>query len=234
MYSQDWSVSIIIPTCNEAKQLPVLLDYLYALPHQEYIKEVIISDGQSTDDTLAVASRFPVKTVENPCRSRAIQLNNGAQFATGNIYYFLHADSFPPQNFISNITQQVNKGYHSGCFRLQFDATHWLLRAFAWFTRFDVNLFRYGDQSLFITSKLFQRIGGYSEQFLVLEDQEIIRRIKRQAAFIVISDYITTSARKYRRNGVFRLKAIFLYVHLMAIFGTPQPVIAQRYRQLCR
>lgn len=227
-------ISIIIPTYNEAAQLPKLLDYLFNVLHISPIAEIIISDGQSTDETIAKASDFPVKIVRNPYSSRAIQLNQGAQYATGDILYFLHADTFPPPDFIQHIIHHVKNGYQSGCFRLKFDMSHWLLRTFAWFTRFNISIFRFGDQSLFITKALFEAIGGYREDYILLEDQEIMERIRKNSKFAVMADAVITSARKYRKNGIFRLKIIFLYLYFLYKIGTPQSLIVQRYRQLCR
>ncbi len=70
------------------------------------------------------------------------------------------------------------KGFGSGCFRLAFDHQHWFLKANAWVTRFDVNSIRFGDQSLFVTKNVFVKSGGFREDLLMMEDQEIIHRIK--------------------------------------------------------
>lgn len=215
-------ISVIIPVYNESQILPKLLLFLKEAKDSRAIKEVIISDGQSSDNTLAIAEAFNSNVVVCKELGRAIQLNWGARNATGEILYFLHADSIPPQDFISQILAAHHGGFQAGCFRLQFDWSHWFLKLNAWFTRFNVNALRFGDQSLFITKKLFDKIGGFREDYLIMEDQEIIYRIAKHSEFKVLPDYITTSARKYRRNGVYRMQAIFYYIYLAYIFGASQ------------
>ncbi len=83
-------------------------------------------------------------------------MNLGAGHAQGDVLYFLHADSYPPPGFTSEIIETVLTGNNSGSFRLDFDNNHWFLKMNCWFTRFDVNAFRYGDQSLFVTKACFQ------------------------------------------------------------------------------
>ena len=125
-------------------------------------------------------------------------------------------------------------GVGSGCYRLAFDHPHWFLRANAWMTRFPLTLFRFGDQSLFVRKELFRQIGGYREDLLVMEDQEIVARLRRWAPFRVLPGVVTTSARKYLANGVFRLQGIFGLIVLLYKLGVPQPRLVQVYRALIR
>src|SRR5690606_6336964 len=85
----------------------------------------------------------------NSERGRAKQMNLGAQKAKGNILYFLHADSFPPQHFDTFIINEVINGKQAGCFRMQFNSNHWWLKLAGWFTKFNWKICRGGDQSLF-------------------------------------------------------------------------------------
>lgn len=230
----DNKISIIIPTRNESEQLPKLLSYLKALPGWENIAEIIISDGKSTDETVTIARDFYAKVVINERAGRAVQMNEGARHASGNILYFLHADSFPPPDFIKQILQKIQDGYIAGCYRLRFDDRHWFLRANAWFTMFNINAFRFGDQSLFIGQPVFKTIGGFREDLIIMEDQEIIFRIRKEGKFTVIRDYVTTSARKYRVNGVYRMQAIFFYIYFSYVFGTSQQALVKMYKRLIK
>ncbi|GAA3966244.1 TIGR04283 family arsenosugar biosynthesis glycosyltransferase [Hymenobacter antarcticus] len=172
-------ISIIIPTYNEAAGLPALLRHLRqagAQPRASF--EIIIADGQSTDATAALARQAGVRVLHCPTKGRAAQLNHGARHAAGSILYFLHADTYPPAGFLHDIRRAVAAGYGCGCYRLAFDMPHWFLRANAWFTRFNVEAVRFGDQSLFVRKDVFERAGGYREDFLIMEDQEITRRLR--------------------------------------------------------
>jgi len=84
-------------------------------------------------------------------------MNLGASVAKYEILYFLHADSFPPNNFTATIFNSYDNGAKSGCFRLQFDYDHWFLKANSWCARFNLNAIRFGDQSLFVTKEKYKR-----------------------------------------------------------------------------
>ena len=138
------------------------------------------------------------------------------------VLYFLHADSFPPENYAGKIEEQIKNGYSIGCFCLQFDNHHWFLKANAWFTRFDVNAFRFGDQSLFVVKEIFIKAGGFDERLIVMEDQEIVHRLKKYGKFKVIRDAIITSARKYAINGTYRMQGIFFLIYFLYKTGVSQ------------
>ncbi len=227
------SISIIIPTYNESECLPLLLSVLVSLNFFGVATEIIISDGESTDNTVKLTEGFNVKIVIGQ-KGRAKQMNAGASSAKGDVLYFLHADSIPPSDFINKIIEAQIRGSQAGCFRLRFDWDHWFLRANAWFTRFNINAVRFGDQSLFITKSLFEEIGGFREDYILMEDQEIVYRIARHTKFKVVPDYITTSARKYRVNGALRMQGIFFYIYFAYRFGASQHTLKNIYHKLIR
>ncbi len=223
-------LSIIIPTLEEEAAIGKLLHYLSR--HLEAEAEVIVADGGSLDATCAMALRAGARVVQCPRRGRAAQMNAGAHRAKGDVLYFLHADTFPPKDFQRLIRLAVEAGCRSGCFRLKFDEPHWFLRFNAWFTRFDVNAVRFGDQSLFVQSALFIGVGGFDENHLLLEDQEIIGRLKRAGTFRVLPAAVVTSARKYRQLGVVKLQACYYLVYALYRMGWPQPRLLRLYKQL--
>ena len=228
------SISVIIPTYKEADQIEQLVHYLRAEAGPEPALEVIVADGQSPDDTAARAQRVGARALICPQKGRGAQMNFGAAQATGDILYFLHADTYPPPNFAQEIRGAVAQGAGSGCFRLAFDDPHWFLRANAWFTRFNVEPVRFGDQSLFVRRSLFEQAQGYRTDLLVFEDQEITRRLKQLAPFQVLRGPAVTSARKYRENGVFRLQGIFTLITILYRLGVSQPTLVRVYRKLIR
>src|SRR6185312_2317599 len=188
--------------------------------------------GQSTDQTVAIASNAGVTVVVSAKKGRAAQMNYGASIAKGEILYFFHADSIPPENFTTYILKAFKKKYASGCFRVSFDYQHWFLKANCWFTRFDVNAVRFGDQSLFVTKSVFQKCGGFDESLLMMEDQEIIHRIKKHGKFTVMNAAVTTSARKYIDNGIYRMQAIFFWIWLLYYMGYPQQYLLKLHKKL--
>lgn len=226
----DYSFSIIIPTFNEELFIGPLLDRLiHDVKNHE--AEIIVSDGGSTDLTSFEVQKRGVRFVEALQKGRGRQLNFGASLAKNQILYFLHADTFPPEGFLDDLAQKLDEGYGSGCYRLSFDKDHWFLNINAWLTRFDVNYFRFGDQSLFIGRHLFEQLGGYRNDFLMLEDQEIIFRIKKITTFTIIPKATVTSARKYMENGPIRLQWVFFRVWLNYKLGKSQDELLRLYKK---
>ncbi|MAL16900.1 MAG: hypothetical protein CL670_07580 [Balneola sp.] len=224
-------ISIIIPAFNEEDTIGKLVKYLknQATSSLKSV-EIIIVDGGSADQTAAIAKREGAKVYKSPKKGRAFQMNYGASKAEGEWFYFLHADTKPPVGFLLEIDKKTEAGFKCGCFRLEFDYSHPLLKYYAWFTRFDVDVFRFGDQSLFVEKALFYKIGGFDEKLLVMEDQEIVTRLKNHAQFGIIKKSVTTSARKYQQFGVFRLQCIFSIIVVLFYLEISQEVIAHFYK----
>ncbi|NQY29433.1 MAG: glycosyltransferase [Flavobacteriaceae bacterium] len=152
-------------------------------------------------------------------RGRAKQMNLGAQKAVGNILYFLHADSFPPENYDRFILTEVKKGNLAGCFKMKFDCNHWWLQLAGWLTQFKWRACRGGDQSQFITKELFNELGSFNEQFTIYEDNDLINKLYAKKQFTVIQEWITTSARRYQTNGVWKLQYHFWTIYVKKWFG---------------
>ncbi|WP_439880055.1 TIGR04283 family arsenosugar biosynthesis glycosyltransferase [Pontibacter sp. MBLB2868] len=224
------TLSIIIPTFNEAAVIGRLVQYL--LLHSSEGTEILVADGGSTDMTQRIATASGAKVVNCACKGRAPQMNKAASGATGNVLYFLHADTFPPVQFEKQIKGAVENGFGSGCFRLQFDDPHWFLSLNAWFTRFDLDAVRFGDQSLFVKKELFELAGGFDEKLILLEDQEIITRLRKQQPFVVLPQAVVTSARKYKEVGVYTLQTGYFLIYTLYRMGVSQRRLVQVYRWL--
>ena len=135
---------------------------------------------------------------------------------------------------MADLRRAVAQGYGSGCYRLAFDHGHWFLRFSAWCTRLPFTCLRFGDQSLFVRRELFAQLGGYREDLQVMEDQELVARLRARAPFRLLPRAVTTSARKYLANGVIRLQGIFALIVLLYWAGVSQPNLVRLYRRLIR
>ncbi len=225
-------ISIIIPTFNEAEKIGSTIKNLLNGCDKKNIGEIIVADGCSNDNTVAIAQQLLAKTILVPTKSRAKQLNAGASIANSGILFFLHADSIPSPGFTKKIVDAVNNACNSGCFRLLFDHDHWFLKSNAWFTRFNVNAVRFGDQGLFVTKEIFEKCGGYNEKLLLMEDQEIIHRLKKISSFKVVKGYVQTSARRYLKKGIYKTQGIFFIIWLLYYLGVSQKYLVKLYRKL--
>lgn len=225
-------ISVIIPTYNEEAYIKATIQRLWQYDEDNLIYEIIIADGGSTDNTIAIAQTEVVIVAVSPTKGRAAQMNYGASLATKEILYFLHADTLPPENFTNDIAKAIKQGYEAGCYMLSFDYQHWFLKVNCWFTRFDVDTIRFGDQSLFVTKEKFLKVGGFCNKHIVLEDQHIIKRLKKIALFKVMKKPVITSARKYLENGIYKTQSIFFIIYFMYRLGFSQEKLVTTYRKL--
>ncbi len=224
-------VSIIIPTYNEEKNIGNVISYLMGVPFKENL-EIIVSDGGSTDDTLLMAGKHQVTILQSPIKGRAGQMNYGVQHATGNVFYFVHADSRPPLSFYTDIKHAISKGFNCGCYRSQFDSKSLLLKVNAFFTRFNVLFCRGGDQTIFVTKELFEQVGPYKNEMLIMEDYDFLARIRKQGKFKLFNKATIFSARKYDDNSWLKVQKANLTVVRMYKRGCSQQEMLDTYKRM--
>lgn len=193
-------VSVIVPARNEPAALAMLLPHLLAGdPH-----EILIADGGGA----VVPAEFTAdpRVTVLPCPpGRARQMNAAAARATGEHLLFLHADTFPPPGYASLVADPLARpGVAGGAFRFG------LCESFAGkalvesLTRLRGRLFHtpYGDQGLFVRRRLFEAIGGFPEM-PILEDLEMVLRLRRLGDLVITRETAATSARRWREHGLF-------------------------------
>lgn len=223
-------ISIIIPVLNEENCISRVLGYLKECSSPGNVKEIIVVDGGSSDNTVDIALKHGTSVIHSK-RGRAKQMNLGASFAKGDILYFLHVDTLPPKYFDQSIIKAVESGKQVGCFRMKFDSPSKFLGFFAWFTRVNHQLCRGGDQSLFITPELFARAGRFDEDYVVFEDNEFIGRLYKMVPFSILPRKVETSARRYKEKGKVKLQYHFGVIHLKNYLGAGPEQLYEYYRR---
>ncbi|WP_373526736.1 TIGR04283 family arsenosugar biosynthesis glycosyltransferase [Nostoc sp.] len=210
-------ISIIIPTLNEVGNIKEAI----AITQPSTNVEVIVVDGGSQDDTVAIAQSLGVKVISS-CPGRAAQMNAGAVAVSGNILLFLHADTRLPIGFDDLIrTALQQSGTVAGAFRLRIDASLLSLRWIEWGVNVRSHFWQmpYGDQAFFLTREVFQQIGGFPE-LPIMEDFELMRRLKRIGRIVIIPTPVITSARRWLQKGVFKttiLNQIVIIAYLLGV-----------------
>ncbi|GAA4034425.1 TIGR04283 family arsenosugar biosynthesis glycosyltransferase [Hymenobacter glaciei] len=223
------TLSVIIPTYNEARNIGRLVTELRSYAPQA---QVLVVDAHSPDGTAEAARQAGATVLLAPKPGRAAQMNHGTANATGELLYFVHADVSLHPDFVATITQAVADGYAAGCYRFRFDSQHPLLRINSYGTRFKGIMSRGGDQTLFITRALFERLGGFNEQFVIMEDFEIIQRIRRVARFFIAPHAVTVSARKYETNSWLRVQLANLTAFSLFFLKASPVKIARTYKAM--
>jgi rSAM/selenodomain-associated transferase 2 len=226
-------ISIIIPILNEEKNIISLLEYLEQHSSKKNSFELLIVDGGSTDGSISKIENY-IKNHHHIAllpseRGRAKQMNRGRLQANGAILYFLHADSYPPKNFDQYLIDKVKKGNLAGCFKMKFNYPHWWLKLASWFTQFNWSACRGGDQSQYITATLFDEIGGFNEDYIIYEDQILIKELYKRNQFIVIQKWICTSARLYKQKGIWTLQYHFWAIYIKKWLGADATSLHRYY-----
>ncbi len=211
--------SIIIPVLNEEA---VIEHHLGLLIRQitRYDCELLIVDGGSTDHTVEIAQRFG--RVISSQRGRAAQMNNGAHAASGETLLFLHVDTLLPDNAFDAIESTLKAhDVVGGAFRICFNCDQWAYRLVAFTTNLRSHFGKVftGDQAYFVRSSCFHAIGGFPDQPL-MEDLEIISRLRKIGKVILLPQYVTTSARRHERVGLIRTILFMWYLRTLYRFGT--------------
>jgi rSAM/selenodomain-associated transferase 2 len=224
-------VSVIIPTLNEAENLSILIPLLFSNGNRELI-EVIVADSNSDDQTQSVSEQLGAKYVACSLKSRAAQMNAGAKIAKGEVLYFVHADTRPISGFVEDIMNSITDGYFAGCYRYRFDSDYLLLKVNSWFTRFDGVFSGGGDQTLFIKKALFEDLNGFDEKYIIMEDFDLVRRIRQKTEFRIIPKSIKVSARKYENNSWLRVQLVNLTVFIYFLSNKQPSKIKNLYCRL--
>lgn len=194
-------VSVVIPTLDEAEVLAATLERLRGIEGVE----VIVADGGSRDATCKIAERANATVIE-VVGGRAAQLNAGADRANGRHLLFLHADTLLPDNFADTVRRTLdNPATVAGAFKLRTDGCGLRMRLVERGTnlRSAVLQWPYGDQGIFLEKRVFNELDGFRD-LPIMDDFDLVRRLRRRGRVVTVPDCVVTSARRWRRLGILR------------------------------
>ncbi|GAB5457193.1 MAG: TIGR04283 family arsenosugar biosynthesis glycosyltransferase [Henriciella sp.] len=195
-------ISIIIPAYNAEADLQLCLGSLLPGLESGLLREVLLVDGGSDDQTRRIAESTGATVLNAPSKGRAAQLRHGAETARGDWFLFLHADTALSRDWDERVTAHISDAPHkAAAFTLAYRSDHPMARKVAARANWRSRTFGlpYGDQGLLISRKHYQAIGGYA-QVPLMEDVKIAQAIGKHR-LTILSAEARTSAAKYERDG---------------------------------
>jgi hypothetical protein len=219
-------ISIIIATLNEATDLPRAL----AAARGGHDTEVVVVDGGSSDATVETARSLGADVL-TCAPGKARQMNAGAEAATGDVLLFLHADTRLPKDFAGHIRQALERpDAVAGAFEFCVDAPPRSLRIIERLTNWRARRLHmpYGDQGIFVRADVFREIGGFPD-LPIMEDFELMRRLKRQGRIAIAPVPAPTSGRRWLELGVLRTTLINQLVIVGYFLGVSPERLARWY-----
>jgi rSAM/selenodomain-associated transferase 2 len=222
-------LSIVIPTLNEAAAITDLLSELQ--PLRDVGHEVIVADGGSTDDTVALANSLADRVLSAP-RGRARQMNAGAGAAQNPVLWFLHADSHVPEQAAAQILRHAASEPGWGRFDVRLSGRQWLLRIVERMMNWRSCLtgIATGDQGIYVARTLFDAVGGYPEISL-MEDIALSKSLRRLVSPACIhTPRLETSSRRWEKHGILRTIVLMWRLRLAYALGADPDRLARRYR----
>ncbi len=223
-------ISIIIPARNDAVALQHTLEHLQQLTGIADVEILVAAYGNLASTERAIAGR--AQLIWPASSSRSALMNSAADVASGDILFFLHADSLPPRDALVRIRSLLqNPKVLGGAFEHRFLETSWSLRAISWINRRRYWLTRnyYGDQGIFVRAEVFRAIGGYLNLAL-MEDLDLSQRLKRRGRTVLIREPLLTSGRRFIDRGPWRTFAFIVWLLFLHTLRLDTQRYAWRWR----
>ena len=221
------TLSVIVPMLNEAG---AVANTLHAIRNGAPDAEIVVVDGGSIDSSVAVAQPL-CDHVFVTRRGRAVQMNAGARASHGEVLAFVHADTIVPLTFAADIASVLSEaGVVGGRFDVNLDLSALPYRLIGAMISLRSRISRTGtgDQAIFARREVFDRLGGFPEVELC-EDLEFSRRLKRAGRVACLRSRVTTSARRWNRNGVVRTIVRMWLIRAMYLLGVPPARLKRMY-----
>ncbi|OBX23896.1 glycosyltransferase [Bizionia algoritergicola] len=211
------NISVIIPAHNERENLIVLIPRLITISKGFNVEIIIALSAESHDIDSKDFRSKQVSLITCANKGRAVQMNQAAKTALGDILVFLHADVLPPISFFKNIQETISSGMDAGFFSYKFNTDNFWLKINAHFTKTDGIFTGGGDQCLFIKKCVFETLGAFDEDQVLMEDFEFFKRMKKaKMPYTIVNNDLIVSARKYHNNSY--VKVNFCNLLMVVLF----------------
>src|SRR6516164_4118616 len=221
-------LSIVMPVLDEGEGIVARLDALSDL--RALGTEVIVVDGGSRDATIQRARPRADRVILAP-RGRALQMNAGAEKASGDVLLFLHADTRLPADADHVVLSGLERfGRAWGRFDVKIEGRSALLRVIAWLMNIRSRLtgIATGDQAIFVRRAAFQAAGGFPA-IPLMEDIALCKRLKLVSPPLFVRDCAVTSGRRWEKNGVINTMILMWRVRFAYFCGADPKKLAQQY-----
>ena len=217
-------ISIIIPTYNEEKYLPVLLESI----KKQGIKdlEIIVSDNKSTDRTIIIAEKYGCLITSGglPAKGR----NQGAKIAKGDILLFLDADVVLPIGFIKKSISEFNKrNLDVASYKILPKKGNKIVNGgfdvlYNWPAFLSQGFLPHGAMGIMVKKKIFDKIGGFNEKIKIAEDHYFVRQVAEVGKFgIISSTKLFISLRRFKKDGCTKTLSKYLATSIYMLSGKP-------------
>ena len=225
-------LSVIVPVLNEAR---LIASFLRRTKRLGDSVELIVVDGGSTDGTVPLAMPLADKVIAAP-RGRASQMNAGGVMARGEVLWFLHADSTPPEDAVEKIRAALSDSRNAGgCFSLRYPKSEWIYRVTDSLGNIGVKIFGFalGDHGIFCRRAAFFTASCY---FMVpiLEDAELYRSLSRVGRMRQLPDEIVGDPRAFETSGRYRTTVAYFLILALYVSGVPIRWLNKIYRRVHR
>ncbi|MGH7322060.1 MAG: TIGR04283 family arsenosugar biosynthesis glycosyltransferase, partial [Candidatus Rokuibacteriota bacterium] len=223
-------LSIVIPVRNDAVALERTLDHLTGVIDLDSVEIIVVAAGDPRETARAAAGR--TRLVVPPGSTRAALMNAGATAARGEVFFFVHADSFPPADAPALIERALSDGcVVGGAFEHRFLEPSRSLRAITWINRVRYRLTHnyYGDQGIFVRAVTFRALEGYRD-LRIMEDLDLSQRLKRVGRTVLIRVPLPTSGRRFLARGPWRTFFFIVWLLLLHTLRLDTQSYAERWR----
>lgn len=225
-------ISIIVPIIDEEKILPKFFNQMSELPFHE----LIMVDGGSSDQTTQIILNYIQQFGNNHVhlvssnKSRSIQMNKGAEFSSGDVLLFLHADTLISREAFDYLSKLNSNAYFFGAFQFSINLSDSKYRWLEKMVHLRNILFHlpFGDQGIFVSKITWNLLGGY-QPIELMEDVEFVRRYKKQVEYIYLKHKAITNGRRWEKKGIVRNSGKNLMLQLLFFVGVSPKRLGKWY-----